>query len=75
MAIISIIQQSRGCFHYKNHAQILDNDGFVSVTTSTIMYVVKVLALVVCIDPVGVRVPAVAATKMDIAVTPQQKVV
>ena len=27
--------------------------------------VVKALALVVCIDPVGVRVQAVAATKME----------
>ena len=32
--------------------------------------VVKVLALVVCIVPVGVRVPVVAATKMDIGKTP-----
>ena len=36
--------------------------------------VVKVPALVVCIDPVGVRVPAVATTKMDVGVTPPQKV-
>ena len=32
--------------------------------------VVKALALVVCIDPVGVRVPAVAATKMDVGMAP-----
>ena len=32
--------------------------------------VVKALALVVYIDPVGVRVSAVAATKMDVGVTP-----
>ena len=32
--------------------------------------VVKALALLVQIAPVGVRVPAVAATKMDIGVTP-----
>ena len=31
--------------------------------------VVKALALVVCNDPVGVRVLAVAATKMDVEVT------
>ena len=35
---------------------------------------VKASALVVCIDPVGVRVPAGAATKMDVGVTPLQKV-
>ena len=32
--------------------------------------VVKALALVVCIAPVGVRVPVVAVTKMDIRKTP-----
>ena len=31
--------------------------------------VVKALTPVVCIDPGGVQVPAVAATKMDIGVT------
>ena len=36
--------------------------------------VFKAPALVVCIDPVGVRVLAVAATKMDVGVTPPQKV-
>ena len=32
--------------------------------------VVEATVLVVCIDPVGVRVPAVAATKMDVGMTP-----
>ena len=32
--------------------------------------VVKALALVVCIDPVGVRIPAVAGTKMDVGKAP-----
>ena len=31
---------------------------------------VKALALVVCIDPAGVRVPGVAATKMDVGKAP-----
>ena len=35
--------------------------------------VVKALALVVCIDPVRVRIPVVTATKMDVGLTPQQK--
>ena len=36
--------------------------------------VVKALAFVVCIDPVGVQVQAVAATKMDVGVITPQKV-
>ena len=32
--------------------------------------VVEATVLVVCIDPVGVRVPAMAATKMDVGKTP-----
>ena len=35
--------------------------------------VVKALALVVCIDPVGDRVPAVAATKMDVGMSPPDR--
>ena len=35
--------------------------------------VVKASSLVVYIDPVVVRVPAVAATKMDIGVTPHRR--
>ena len=31
---------------------------------------VKALVLVVCIDPAGVRVPVVAATKMDVGRPP-----
>ena len=34
--------------------------------------VVKALALVVCIDPAGVRVPAVAATEIDIGTPPTE---
>ena len=34
----------------------------------------KALALVVCIDSAGVRVPGVAATKMDVGRPPLQKV-
>ena len=33
----------------------------------------KALALVVCIDPAGVRVPGVAATKMDIGRPPYRR--
>ena len=36
--------------------------------------VIKAPSLVVCIDPAGVRVPVVAATEMDVGVTPPQKV-
>ena len=35
--------------------------------------VVKALALVVCIDPVRVRIPGVTATKMDIGLTPHRR--
>ena len=35
--------------------------------------VVEAMALVVCIVSVGVRVPAVAATKMDIGIAPCTK--
>ena len=33
----------------------------------------KALALVVCIDPAGVRVPVVAATKMDVGSPPYRR--
>ena len=33
---------------------------------------VRASALVVCIDPAGVRVPAVAATKMDVGRPPTE---